>query len=159
MGPSMGVYTPDSATNSVHSLHGSNGNSGGGMNSSYASQNSTVCSGEVGAHGSNANISAGVNTIAPPYTDPPHMQPMATNSACNTMQQPPLQQPHGMQHHPQHASPNMPAQSPIGAPTAQSIPSQSPHSQHNMTSPHHPMTSPHPSITSPAHTLQQGQQV
>ena len=51
MGPSMGVYTPDSATNSVHSLHGSNGNSGGGMNSSYASQNSTVCSGEVGAHG------------------------------------------------------------------------------------------------------------
>merc|ERR1719216_705949 len=75
-----------------------------------------------------------------------------------TMQQPPLQQPHGMQHHPQHASPNMPAQSPIGAPTAQSIPSQSPHSQHNMTSPHHPMTSPHPSITSPAHSLQQGQQ-
>ena len=194
LGPSMGVYTPDSATNSVHSLHGvSNSNNSGVLNSAYTTpQNATGCSGEVPLNNTNAAIGGGVNTImespnsissvpdmtnaagsagttpqhsssmaipansiTPSYQDQQQLQNMPNNSVCNTMQQP---QQHTMQHNPQHASPIMPVQSPIGTHAPQSIPSQSPHSQHNMTSPHHPMTSPHPSITSPAHSLQPGQQ-
>ena len=194
LGPSMGVYTPDSATNSVHSLHGGNSNNSSAvLNTAYQTpQNSAGCSGEVSLNSNNAAVTAGVNTlmespnsissvpdianatgsagttpqhsasmaiaansITTSFQDQQQMQPMPNNSVCNTMQQP---QQHNMQHHPQHASPIMPVQSPIGTHAPQSIPSQSPHSQHNMTSPHHPMTSPHPSMTSPAHTLQPGQQ-
>merc|ERR1719414_2149170 len=65
LGPSMGVYTPDSATNSVHSLHGGGSNTNSGvLNTSYATpQNATGCSGEVSLNNVNPVITGGVNTI------------------------------------------------------------------------------------------------
>merc|ERR1739844_78181 len=65
LGPSMGVYTPDSATNSVHSLHGNNSNSSTGvLVPSYGTpQSSTACSGDVSINSNNVNVAAGVNSI------------------------------------------------------------------------------------------------
>jgi hypothetical protein len=140
LGPSMGVYTPDSATNSVHSLHGGYANAGemteGSVPNIMESPNS-ISSVDMNTNANNASHSN--NSIdASGGTPQSHMQ--------HTTPQHQTQYDHmaGQQthiHQTQMQSPHMPTaqQSPHHPP---SLPSQSPHSQHNMTSPH-PQPSPH----------------
>lgn len=152
MGPSLGVYTPDSATNSVHSIHGGFSNSGevnegGSVHNVMESPNSiSSVDMNTGAMANNPSTSAH-NTTSSSIdssvgTPQPHMTQQHTTPQHQTNydhQQQHMQQQH---HQPQQqipcASPQMTAQSPH----PQSLPSQSPHSNHNMTSPH-PQPSPH----------------
>jgi hypothetical protein len=90
LGPSMGVYTPDSVTNSVHSLHGNNSNSSTGvLLTAYGTpQSSTACSGDLSINSNTVNVAAGVNTImeSPNSISSVPEIPNATGSAGTTPQ-------------------------------------------------------------------------
>ena len=184
LGPSLGVYTPESATNSVHSIHGGSF-SNGGMGETPPN-NQTVTANEATVHSN--NVMESPNSISsvdlnntnqnmqqnqqqpqqPQQQQQPSMQhynPGASNDMTNLGQPPHVGGPHGQQqqqpqqHVPQ-ASPHNPMTVPSPAASVASnvhpasLPSQSPHSQHNMTSPHPQpsphQTSPHPMTISPA---------
>ena len=152
LGPSLGVYTPDSATNSVHSIHGGFGNAGevteGSVQNIMESPNS-ISSVDMNSGTNNSNTSAmtTANMETAVGTPQSHMTQHTTPQHQPQYDQQQQQQSH-IQHHAQQqqqqqpqipcASPHMAAQSPHHPP---SLPSQSPHSQH-MTSPH-PQPSPH----------------
>lgn len=138
MGPSMGVYTPDSATNSVHSIHGSYGNPGemteGSVANIMESPNSISSVDMNNANNSNHNntgSSMDTSHLSQPQQQPQY-DPMASSQAQSHHHQAQLQSPHMPQAAATQQSPHHPP----------SLPSQSPHSNHNMTSPH-PQPSPH----------------
>ena len=169
LGPSLGVYTPESATNSVHSIHGGSfNNMGDGTSTSIQAQTSNDNSSQV--HASNVmespnsissvdmNTTGNTNAMQQPMNQQQYNQQPPENMNQAMQQQQQSQQQH-MQHVPQ-ASPHntMTAPSPAASVASNvhppSIPSQSPHSNHNMTSPHPQpsphQTSPHPMTISPA---------
>merc|ERR1719270_3267268 len=159
LGPSLGVYTPESATNSVHSIHGGSfNNMGDATTSNLTGQATNDTSHQV--HASNVMESPNSISSVDMNSTPNAMQPMQqqqqqqqqqqstqqynqTQETMNAMQQQPPQQ-HMQQQQQQHvpqASPHntMTAPSPAASVASNvhppSIPSQSPHSNHNMTSP------------------------
>ena len=170
---SLGVFTPDSSTNSVHSMQGG---------SYHQSGTAASCSQAV-MESPNSISSVDMSQQASTPTTPANhhhqiqqtplqqqhyseqavvQQQQLVQSSCAQQQQQQLATACNMQQQP-HPSPHsttagMPAQSPVHSNhNPQSLPSQSPHSHHNMTSPAHPqMTSPHPAAShTPAPTPQQ----
>ena len=190
LGPSLGVYTPESATNSVHSIHGGSftGNMDHGTPTNVQSANDSSTS----VHTSNVMESpnsissvdmSNQNTTPIQQQQPPMQQQtqqqynsqgteamaIQQQTVQHHQQQQSTQQQHQQQQLVPQASPHnsMTAPSPAASVAsnvhAPSLPSQSPHSQHNMTSPHPQpsphQTSPHPMTISPAaHSPYQPQQ-
>ena len=179
LGPSLGVYTPESSTNSVHSIHGGSFSNGLGdttnatvntnvMESPNATVNANVMESPNSISSVDLNAS-GTPTAMQQVTQPQSMQqqqtqhynpPSAEMSLQQQQQQHVHQQQQQQQSHVPQASPHntMTVPSPAASVASNvhpaSLPSQSPHSQHNMTSPHPQpsphQTSPHPMTISPA---------
>ena len=170
---SLGVFTPDSSTNSVHSMQGgSYHQSGAAASCSQAVMESpnSISSVDMSQQASTPTTPANHHhQIQQTPLQQQHyseqavvQQQQLVQSSCAQQQKQQLATACNMQQQP-HPSPHsttagMPAQSPVHSNhNPQSLPSQSPHSHHNMTSPAHPqMTSPHPAAShTPAPTPQQ----
>ncbi|XP_059098251.1 histone acetyltransferase KAT6A-like isoform X2 [Tigriopus californicus] len=145
MGPSLGVYTPDSATNSVHSIHGSYSNSNdlpdGSVHNVMESPNSISSVDMNSQHGNTMDGSASQQSL-PQQQQQQQQQQMAPQHMSQSTHSTPQHQTNYDQ-----SGSHMGHMVSVAAAAAQSphhppsIPSQSPHSQH-MTSPH-PQPSPH----------------
>ena len=179
---SLGVYTPDSATNSVHSIHAGYGGGEIGSSESMHAGVSTVME--------SPNSISSVEAVSLPLPSlqqqqqqqqqMAHPQPAYSENLLSQQQQSVKQSlvpppfvgygtpgPHNQVPTPpspsiNHASQQQQQQQQLSSPLmsaapsphqSQSLASASPHSQHNMTSPHpqpSPLSSPHPMTISPA---------
>lgn len=175
-GPSLGVYTPDSSTNSVHSLHGySGGLEAGGEagTGAYGQPGDTGYSGDTGGGpadgvttgaggGHNTSVMESPSSIASVeavhgasggYTD--HSSAMAAASQSHGGQMTSADLGAGPHHHPDQSPHNSISQSP--APTMVMTGHSPHHSQQQSVTPisqsPHPIQSPHPPMQpSPHHS-------